>query len=107
MIPHCDRPLATTSQFRSAVRQILHTFTGRTYTDKTKANRPSSRYAKQPSVDNGTRYVLCYTERPSPKAIETIEFILWSQGVTAKSRGCAVGVRGTCMISPKKENKNV
>lgn len=108
MIPPCDRPLATTSQFRAAVRQILHTFTGRTYTDKTKANRPSSRNAKQPTVDNGTRYVLCYTEHPSAKAIEAIEFILWSQGVTANTRGCAVGTRGTCVMPLNlKEKQNV
>jgi hypothetical protein len=103
-IPACDRPLATTTQFRAAVRRILGT---------TPWSPKSGGYTDRPPrqrslVDNGHRYVLCYTGSPTEKDIEAIEFVLWAQGVTAKTRGCSVGVRGNCVMpSNLKEKQNV
>ena len=90
-IPSLDRPLATTKQFRDAVRQVL-TDVAVIYTDK-----PKCAY----KVDNGRRNLLLSTGPRTEKDIEAIEFILWAQGVTAHTRMGSIGIRGTCFLQPK------
>ena len=95
-----DRPLATTTQFRAAVRRVCNVFRGG-YTDAPKGQRT-------PETDKGKRYVLMHTSRAVREDFVAIEFILWSQGVTANTRGCSTGVRGTCVLSNfNKEKQNV
>lgn len=89
-----NRPLATTTQFRAAVKQIVtERFSDWNYTDK-----PRSEFV----YDSGKRYVkISSIKRETMADIEAIEFILWAQGVTAHTRLCTSGVRGTCIL-PKK-----
>lgn len=86
-----ERPLATTKQFHNAVKRILPT-ASTLYTDSPKGQRT-------PETDKGKRYVLMTTGHRTEKDLESIEFILWSQGVTANTRQCTHGVRGTCILS--------
>ena len=91
-IPALDRPLATTKQFREAVRRV-NGWARTIYTDK-----PKSAY----KVDNGRRNVLISTSSHSASTIEAVEFVLWAQGVTAHTRWGCLGLRGTCFLEPEK-----
>jgi len=84
-----DRPLATTKQFRAAVRSIIHERIAYTYTDKALSSKKKRYVAFWPIYD--------ITE----KQIENIEFILWGQGVTANTRLGDRALRGTCIIGKK------
>ena len=90
---HLNRPLATTMQFRAAVKRVSETYRAG-YTDAPAGLRGEK--------DNGKRYVFGRCSVETDKEVEAIEFILWAQGVTAHTRLAGHGgVRGTCMISPK------
>ena len=79
--------LATTKQFWAALRAVGCTG-GKGYTDPDPRNRTSKiRYPAKWLCRNRT-----------PQAIEQIEFILWSQGVTARTRFGADSIRGTCIL---------
>lgn len=93
-----DLPLATTRQFRAAVKQVMSNYYKPGYTDKTRFGRPSGN-----RTDDPKRYVMCYTSRPTNNELEAIEFILWTQGVTANTRRGNIGIRGTCVIPPKEK----
>lgn len=83
-----NRPLATTKQFRAAVKQVAP------------SKVSSSGYTDRPRVSMGDkRYVKIYTYRLSKTELDSIEFVLWAQGVTANTRQCTHGVRGTCILS--------
>lgn len=88
-----ERPLATTKQFHDAVKRILPT-ASTLYTDSPKGQRT-------PETDKGKRYVLMTTGHRTEKDLESIEFILWAQGVTAHTRMGSIGIRGTCFLQPK------
>jgi hypothetical protein len=88
-------PLATTKQFRAAVRQVMN---GKlqnkaTYTDKP-AHLVKSKY-------DTTRYVSYWLVKCTSEQIDQIEFILWCQGVTANTRNGRFSIRGTCELSKK------
>ena len=85
-----NRPLATTKQFRAACKQVLGgSLRGKTtYTDK---------YKYSPFSDK--RYVAYWYVKVSDSQIEDVEFILWSQGVTADTRLGYRGLRGTCVLN--------
>lgn len=88
---HLNRPLATPKQFRAAVKQVMPRVGPHSYTDCP----PNQRGSK----DVGERYVTLRSIS-TPDQIEAIEFILWSQGVTANTRTGEGGIyiRGTCVM---------
>ena len=85
-------PLASTRQFRNAVRTVLskdrfHTLN---YTDTPPTVNGSREHSK--------RYVMMGVQYITPEEVRGVEFILWCQGVTAKTRIGFVCVRGTCVM---------
>lgn len=89
-------PLATTKQFHAAVRAVISSqrFYGQSYTDKI-------RFCKAPVTDK--RYVKHTVMGVTENDIKAVEFALWIQGVTANTRKGFSCIRGTCLISKKKE----
>lgn len=89
-------PLATTKQFRNAVKQIIPRYKvyGKTYTDRPRIN-----------VKTGEKRYVKICASATFRDIENIEFILWTQGVTAHTRHSSNGrdLRGTCIISKKEK----
>lgn len=101
MIPTCNRPPATTLQFRAAVRHVVG---NRIWLNCGHTDIPH-RYTAE---NTSKRYVKLYANNITDKDVELIEFVLWSQGVTANTRLRGGNrVRGTCIIPPKKEKENV
>lgn len=94
-------PLATTKQFRKAVRAVIpkERFYGATFTD-----RPRIKDAAYNRINPDKRYVKLGA-MVTFREIESIEFILWTQGVTAYTRQCPHGrnIRGTCVIHKKEK----
>jgi hypothetical protein len=92
-----NRPYATTKQFRAAVKRVMSRVGSHSYTDCPVGQRGGK--------DVGKRYVTLRS-KPTQSEIEAIEFILWSQGVTANTRSGAGGVyiRGTCILAKDKQN---
>jgi hypothetical protein len=81
--------LATTKQFRSAVRSCVKVTPGcHTYTDSSRVNPGDKRYVK----------FLTWREL-SDDVISNIEFVLFSNyGATANTRASRSGVVGTCVL---------
>jgi hypothetical protein len=86
-------PLATTKQFHSAVRAVIHSdrFYGKSYTDGTYRHDVGDK-----------RYVMHNVMNITEDDVKNVEFVLWSQGVTANTRLGYSAIRGTCLISKKK-----
>ena len=90
--------LATTKQFRSAVKAVFSDgYNGQllpqhSYTDRDRSIR-----------DNGIRYI-SYRQRyiAGEQIVKDIEFLLFAQGVTANTRISNNGyLKGTCVLEKK------
>jgi len=97
-------PLATTRQFRNAVKIVFghQVYPCQSYTDKT--SRSSADTSSKRHVGIRIRSSRSLTKLD----MDNIELILWIQGVTAHTRlgnSSVAMVRGTCiMANPKKSS---
>lgn len=89
--------LATTKQFRFAVKSVLRSrlTSQQTYTDKMRASWHND--------DDQRRYVKIYGMCLTKQDVDAVEFILWVSGVTAKTRIGQDGrsLRGTCLVDKR------